>query len=195
MVERPQCTVYEHIGRCVSKVVQLEPKDVKPLRDKLLTEQNGICLICNKPVKSPVLDHSHKKKNKGTGLVRGVLCSGCNVLLGKNENNCVRCGVKNTELPYILHKMSVYLQKEHLPYIHPSEKERVMLNRADFKELVKFIEVHYPKRKVPKYPKNGILSSNLEKVWNEFKGTSTCKECGMSNQQHKMSCSQRYKEK
>jgi hypothetical protein len=52
--------------------VQLKYKDVKDIREQILEEQEGICPICKKPVDKPVLDHHHKKKVGGTGLIRGV---------------------------------------------------------------------------------------------------------------------------
>lgn len=46
--------------------------------------QNGVCFICQKRQKSGkrlATDHCHK-----TGLVRGLLCSQCNRLLGRIES-------------------------------------------------------------------------------------------------------------
>lgn len=51
--------------------------------DKINEFQAGVCWICGKKQKSGkrlATDHSHK-----TGLVRGLLCSQCNRLLGKIE--------------------------------------------------------------------------------------------------------------
>lgn len=48
--------------------------------DKMITNQNGKCLICKNEFKdknAPHLDHNHK-----TGLVRGMLCTRCNTGLG-----------------------------------------------------------------------------------------------------------------
>ena len=55
------------------KAVQLSQGDIKPLRELLAEEQNGYCLICHLELKDACLDHSHIKRLKGTGLVRGVL--------------------------------------------------------------------------------------------------------------------------
>jgi Recombination endonuclease VII len=45
----------------------------------LLERQNGTCAICGKKAKLNI-DHDHV-----TGQVRGLLCHGCNALLGKYE--------------------------------------------------------------------------------------------------------------
>lgn len=52
--------------------------------DKLLKDQNGLCKLCGNPSgfknsnKRLFVDHNHK-----TGKVRGLLCNGCNIALGK----------------------------------------------------------------------------------------------------------------
>jgi hypothetical protein len=43
-----------------------------------ITGQHGVCMICSRKFKrSPDVDHCHK-----TGLLRGLLCRGCNVGIG-----------------------------------------------------------------------------------------------------------------
>ncbi len=60
--------------------------------DAIFAYQNGVCYACGQP--EPVkgrrlsVDHCHK-----TGLVRGLLCSRCNPLLGKIENAYKRYGL------------------------------------------------------------------------------------------------------
>ena len=58
--------------------------------DKLLKEQNGVCVICGKfekvktntgTVKHLSVDHDHE-----TGKVRGLLCNKCNTRVGILEN-------------------------------------------------------------------------------------------------------------
>ncbi|MES2225529.1 MAG: endonuclease VII domain-containing protein [Patescibacteria group bacterium] len=44
----------------------------------LFERQRGLCGICQNPMKRPVLDHCHK-----TMVVRGLLCSNCNIGLGQ----------------------------------------------------------------------------------------------------------------
>lgn len=151
---------------------QLKQSDIPDLRSRLLTEQGGLCFICQKQPKQPVLDHSHTKKTKGTGLIRGVLCSQCNVFLAKVENNCTRYLISHEELPDILRKMAKYLEKEHLPYIHPSEKpKRPKLKKSSYNKLVKAHKEDLNKatgKRVPKlhpYPKSKVLTKPLERLF------------------------------
>ncbi len=48
--------------------------------DQMVSDQDGRCLICNEK-KRLVVDHSHD-----TGVVRGLLCHGCNTKLAAIEN-------------------------------------------------------------------------------------------------------------
>ena len=43
----------------------------------MLISQKELCLICNKFMKNPNVDHCHE-----TGKVRGLLCNKCNMALG-----------------------------------------------------------------------------------------------------------------
>jgi hypothetical protein len=150
-----------------SKITLLKNKDIKPLRDKLLENNLGICPICKKPIKEgkAVLDHSHKKKNKGTGLIRDVICSGCNILLGKIENNCVRYGTSNEELPFVLSNMVEYLNKPHLSYLHPTEiPKQPKLKKSSYNYLKKLYEQTYLGN-FPEYPKSGKLTKRLNELY------------------------------
>ena len=51
--------------------------------EQLLTKQRGVCAVCGKRNKKIRLhvDHDHV-----TGKVRGLLCTGCNLSLGRLEN-------------------------------------------------------------------------------------------------------------
>ena len=62
--------------------------------DEILEYQGGVCAICDRPPKTRRLsvDHDHK-----TGLVRGLLCYGCNRTLGNNQEEK-------------MHRMSYYLK-------------------------------------------------------------------------------------
>lgn len=43
-----------------------------------VAQQDNTCKLCGmQPIKKPVVDHCHK-----TGKIRGVICQGCNILLG-----------------------------------------------------------------------------------------------------------------
>lgn len=59
-------------------------KDVKEVREELIKEQGGCCLLTGLPVedKQWVLDHKHDSEQ----LVRGALHRQSNVVLGKIEN-------------------------------------------------------------------------------------------------------------
>ena len=59
--------------------------------DKMLNAQNGVCLICknvelskhqNGKIRDLAVDHDHK-----TNKIRGLLCSMCNMGLGKFREN------------------------------------------------------------------------------------------------------------
>jgi len=161
---------------------QLKASDVPKLRKWLLKKQNGRCLICGRKPLTPCLDHSHKKRIKGSGLIRGVICSPCNVFLAKSENNCVRYGIRILDLPHILRKIANYLEREHLPYIHPSEKAKEpILTIRNFNKLTTAYMKKYPNRKQLKYvysqptkkrktkqPRQK-LTKTLIKLYNEFK--------------------------
>lgn len=51
---------------------------------EICKKQNGVCYICGRPSDGQALcvDHNHK-----TGVVRGLLCNGCNLRLGWYEKN------------------------------------------------------------------------------------------------------------
>lgn len=63
---------------------------VATVRATLLLRQGGKCALCGCAPKTPCLDHCHTN-----GWVRGVLCSGCNAMLGKLENNRGRYGLSD----------------------------------------------------------------------------------------------------
>lgn len=148
---------------------QLKSKDIPKMREWLLRLQNGNCFICGREPLIPCLDHSHKKKVKGSGLIRGVLCSPCNVFIAKSENNAVRYGIKKEDLPMILRRMAKYLEKKHFPYIHPSEKQREFkLKQASFNSLNKAYMLKYPNRQPLEYPASEKCGKRLKELFNEL---------------------------
>lgn len=97
---------------------RLKVSEVADLRVKQTLAQGGRCAVCALPLKRPCLDHDH-----GTGAVRGTLCSGCNALLGKVENNYKRYGVQS--LPAFCAGVAAYLSRHSINitgYLHPSHK-------------------------------------------------------------------------
>ena len=118
------------------------PKDTTRVRELLLKEQNGKCLITKRviPKGKAALDHNHK-----TQFVRGVLHTHSNVMLGKVENAWDRymvwwCPVS---LPEFLRGTADFLEREQpKDYVHPA--------------FVKRLEIEFKKLKEPK--KNSLLS-------------------------------------
>ena len=108
----------------LSELHPLTVKEAGELKYKILRE-NSKCPLCGCEVQSPVLDHQHLTNkdtlgDNGSGLVRGVLCNTCNVLLGKIENNSKR--YLKTDLCDFLRNAADYLESDNLPFIHPREK-------------------------------------------------------------------------
>lgn len=154
-------------GVDMSELVQLKQADIKTLRDKLLIDQGGICPICKKEIKSKaVLDHQHKKRIKGSGLVRGVLCLNCNVFISKSENGCIRYNISQKELPGVLRNMADYFEAPHTNMIHPSEKEKdPVLSKRSFQQMAKKYKEMFPKKKELLYPKSGHLTKAIELMY------------------------------
>jgi len=158
------------------EIIQLKHKELKELRKKLLEDQGGICLISGKPPKRPVVDHHHKKKIKGTGLIRGVIDSNMNVFLAKIENNACRYGIDQSELPTILRNIANYLERDHYPYIHPTEEpKKQILTKLSYKKLRKAWESDTGRKpKLPEYrtKKNKniqTLTKQLEKLFIRYR--------------------------
>jgi DNA-binding sugar fermentation-stimulating protein len=113
---------------CLTK---LKPKDIKPLREKILLEQSGCCAICHEAVMpdEAVLDHCHK-----TGYIRAVLHRGCNAYIGHMENNLARNKITPARLQAIMINFLIYINSHRL-YVHPShltadEKKARLKRRA-----------------------------------------------------------------
>ena len=113
------------------KLVQLERKDVAKFRDKILAEQQFKCGICEMTLQKSqaVLDHLHKRRKSDipgvndAGLVRGVLCDGCNRIEGKVAKSAMRFQKDAVPgVPTLLRKMADYLEREKHLLIHPTEK-------------------------------------------------------------------------
>lgn len=98
----------------------LEPEEY----EALLKEQNNVCAICLRPetvawrgkIKRLAVDHDER-----TGRVRGLLCTHCNTLLGKAQDN-----------PETLLRAIEYLRNPPVPERYVPEK--AMLRMARHKE-------------------------------------------------------------
>jgi hypothetical protein len=151
------------------EIIQLKAKDIPEVRAKLLAEQGGKCLVCGTAPKRPCLDHSHTKRVKGTGLVRGVLCSSCNVFIAKSENNCTRYGFNQKDLPTILRSMADYFERDHHAMLHPSEAPKPKkLKKQSYNKLIREMKLNDYSKKIPEYPKSGKLTVSLEKLFIQF---------------------------
>jgi hypothetical protein len=146
---------------------QLKHKDLFVLRNDLHEKQKGVCPICDRliDISNAVVDHHHKKRVKGSGLIRGVLCRNCNVFLGKIENNCVRYNISQNALPAVLSNIISYLIKPHLPFLHPSERPK--LKKESYQALKKAMKKDG--KKIPPYPKQKALTKPLEKLFKQYK--------------------------
>ena len=145
---------------------QLKTNEVAELRKTILLQQNGLCPICSELITDAVLDHSHKKRIGGSGKIRGVLCRMCNVFLAKAENNCTRYGIGQKNLPRVLRAIAAYLEKPHLPYIHPSERTKPSkLQKSSYNRLKK---VYKGKAKFPEYPKSGQITIKLKELYTQY---------------------------
>lgn len=108
---------------------------VAPYRKGLMLKQGGKCALCERAVvtRTPCLDHCHT-----TGVVRGVLCRGCNAQLGKIENNLLRNGLGNiADLARYLKNLIPYIESGKrggtgvLHPTHKTEDEKRLKRNAD----------------------------------------------------------------
>ena len=164
----------------VTEAEQLTYATLKKLRLRLFEEQNKQCLICKRTIslKDACLDHQHKPKKSspnilfGNGLVRGILCRGCNIMEGKVWNACRRFGFKHTELPRLLRNMATYIEQRsfgnNLPYIHPSEKPKEpTVSKRQFNLLNKTLLKAGQKQ--VSFPKSKKLTKALKRKFEEYK--------------------------
>ena len=149
------------------KLKQLRAKDLPKVRKKLLKKQKRKCAICGEKPNRPCVDHEHNKRIKGTGRVRGILCSNCNVFLAKSENNCVRYGIGIRNLPKVLRAMADYLERKHTKMIHPTEAPKPKkLMKSSYNKLKKSYRGN---KKFSEFPKSGRLTVALDAMFKECK--------------------------
>ena len=160
------------------EIIQLKASDIKPLKEKWHTEQNGICPILKKeyPLDKFVIDHLHKLKSEeagidGKGCCRSAIEFRANALEGKITNNFKRLGLdKEIDLPSFLRNLADYLENNHLQddilYIHPNEKPKEStVSKKNYNKLKK---VYSGKAKFPEYPNSKKLTKPLEKLFKEY---------------------------
>ncbi len=64
-------------------IFQERYKFVGTIKEVLYETQQGKCRLCGKPLENKsVLDYDHK-----TGIIRGLICNRCNVLLNHKDRN------------------------------------------------------------------------------------------------------------
>jgi len=148
---------------------QLKQSEIAKMREQILNDQEGICPLCNNPIPegTACLDHEHRRRIRGSGQLRAVLCRNCNTFLGKLENNSRRCNISLKELPKVLRRTSKYLLQEHKPFIHPSEREKtVKLQKASYNILKR---KYKGRARFPEYPKTGKLTVRLKQIFEQYK--------------------------
>jgi len=153
----------------------LKNSDIKKVREELLISQNGICPLCGKEIKDPVLDHQHKRKSdkvgeNGNGLVRGVLCRSCNAVEGKIINSMKRYlgNISKEETIEFLQNLIEYYKKEPYNLVHPSEWTEPKISKRQYNKLKKEYEKSGRKKKFPDFPKSGKITKELKKLSEEF---------------------------
>jgi len=155
----------------------LKKSELKSFREKKLKENNFKCEICGRTIdfSEAVVDHihsSHKSLYPETyKLIRGVICSDCNILLGKIENQFLRSSKKykeEIELENVLKKISIYIKKYKNKnnfkdqVVHPSEWKPKKIKKSSFNKFKKIIKEKFNKN--VEYPKSGKLTKQLEKL-------------------------------
>ena len=79
--------------------------------DAMLADQHGLCAICGCPPTGTVKDrHLHVDHLHGTRTVRGLLCLGCNHLIGKAKDSPA---LLDAAKAYLLRHRSEMLQETH----------------------------------------------------------------------------------
>lgn len=118
---------------------KLTRSQLRPMAQRMLAEQGGVCPLCGKPVDmsikgEAVVDHDH-----GTGFIRGTLHRSCNAAEGKVANAAGRWGAKSMDYDAIrpwLRNLLAYLDRPPVSnFIYPShqteEEKRVAKNAKE----------------------------------------------------------------
>ena len=134
----------------------MQVKEIKPLRDKMLEEQDGLCTICKQPAakQRPTLDHDHD-----TGHVRSVLCNACNRMEGRIKSRFVRYGLKNRDVDYasFLRGLADYIEQDysenplHPQHLNTLTKEFRKLKKGAQEEELTKLGIEYPEKTTKKF--------------------------------------------
>ena len=115
-------------------------KDTTRVRELLLKEQDGKCLVTGLliPPKQAVLDHAHDE----TQAVRGVIHRQCNAFIGKCENSYIRLIAwwYTGTLPDLLRQVADYLDKtsnQKIRFVHPNWTKKIQTMFNGLKEPIK----------------------------------------------------------
>lgn len=160
-------------------LTQMKEKDIAPLREKLLLEQEGKCLLSGEDITGfdgNSLDHQHKFRYQtngedGNGLIRGVLSREMNVLEGKIWNSCNRyLNPKSVqERIDFLQRLIAFYERGTLPFIHPSEKvKELKVSKRNYNKLAKLYKESGVKKKFPEYPKSAKITIALKGLFEMF---------------------------
>jgi len=158
--------------------IEMKQKDIIILRAQILKDQNGCCALCGEPIteKSGIsLDHQHGKKSEingedGKGLIRGVLCRGCNVEEGKIWNSMNRYLQPENVQNRIewLESLIEYYKTPNYNRIHPSEvPKNPKFTKRCYLKLKKEYLLSSKRGKFPNY--TGKLTKPLTKLFELFK--------------------------
>jgi len=150
---------------------QMSQKEIKDLRELLATNNDNLCPLCEQvfDVGEMALDHCHE-----SGQIRGTICKRCNSLEGIFRSRWVRSGVaKKVSLETYMRNLADYLDKEHLPILHPShapKPRKLMISSYNslVKEIKAYNKVAAKTIKIPPYPKSKRLVKKLKELYDKF---------------------------
>lgn len=118
----------------MTEVVRLTARQVPIVKAALIDLQGGKCPLCSRgiSVETGCMDHDHV-----TGIVRGVLCRGCNGSEGKIKNAFTRYGGGlRTDIVDFLRNLADYLEhhrsnpRKFMYHLHrSSDEKRVLKNK------------------------------------------------------------------
>jgi hypothetical protein len=160
-------------------LIFLKTTEIRSLKEKLLDEQGGVCLISGMPIfgEIAVLDHKHKLfkdqplGEDNAGFCRGVLHRSINSWEGKVFNAYRRLGLHKIDktLPELLRSLADYLEREPTEYIHPREvPKEPKIGKREFAKLNKLYKEKYPNRKQLEYPSSGKWTNVLKELAEEI---------------------------